>query len=410
MARSSWRTQVCGWSWLFVIGCQGADFDQETVSHAEQAINICNATASEKLMVDGIPAYAQCSESMNSAIYSNNGVDTATSAASSEWKRTQFSGGYQCTELVHRYWLFKWQVEWFPNGDAWKFCDATPPASSGIVKSTEPVHGDVIVFARGSCGADSTYGHVALVDSVDAAASKVTFVEQNNAGRRSAAINCASCFLHVVANDAGAQQGSGGAVGTTTGAASGGSKVSSDRTSSGGAGDVTTTQRTSTVARGGSAVSSAAQAVGGRTSSLTRDDTTSAKGGRASSFTNASSSRVSVQGGSSSRTSREGSGGQSRVADESAPEAVGGENTGLNEGASGSSSAPEAAKPGEDPTDVHANETPDSELADGTDLDVSGCACRLHRPTQANGRGPAQALALLVALGAVLTRRRSRER
>lgn len=192
MARRFLDIRCYGLLGLLSMGCQGADFDQEPVVHAAQAINVCNATASDKLMVDGIPAYAQCADAMNSAIYSNNGVDTATSAASSEWKRTQFSGGYQCTELIHRYWLFKWQISWFPNGDAWKFCDATPPASSGIVKSTTPVHGDVIVFARGTCGADSTYGHVALVDSVDAATSKVSFVEQNNAGRRSAAISCAS--------------------------------------------------------------------------------------------------------------------------------------------------------------------------------------------------------------------------
>lgn len=213
-----------------VMACGNAD-EAGGLARLEQAIDVCGATVPSNLVVDGIPAYAQCDASKNSAIYSNNGVDTATSAASSDWKRTQYSGGYQCTELLHRYWLFKWNVSWIPGGNAGTWCDSTPPASSGLVKTTSPVHGDAIVFAPGMCGADSVTGHVALIDSVDATTSKVTFVEQNRAGRRSANSSCASCFLHVVANDgssssAGSGSGGSGSGGSGVGGASNGASGS----------------------------------------------------------------------------------------------------------------------------------------------------------------------------------------
>jgi surface antigen len=149
-------------------------------------------------MVDGIPAYDQCTDSTSSAIYSNNGVDTATTSAGTGWVRTQWSGGYQCTELAHRYLSFKWNVQNVPNGNAGTWCDGTIP--TGLVKSTTPVHGDLIVFAPGSCGADATTGHVAVVDVVNTDAT-VTFVEQNRAGRRKCANSTAACFLHATANN-----------------------------------------------------------------------------------------------------------------------------------------------------------------------------------------------------------------
>jgi MYXO-CTERM domain-containing protein len=182
------------------------------VGTAEDALSVCNETVPDGRFVDGIPGYDQCSASQNSAIYSNNGVDTSTSAEGSDWVRTQRSGGYQCTELAHRYLYFRWDVPWIPNGNAGTWCDAQPPSSSGVVQTSTPVHGDVIVFPPGECGADSTYGHVALVDVVDSD-TRVTIVEQNRAGRRATNISCAACFLHVVTND-GSPQGSAGATGT----------------------------------------------------------------------------------------------------------------------------------------------------------------------------------------------------
>jgi surface antigen len=168
------------------------------------AANICNETVPSNHVLDGFPAYAQCTESSNSAIYSNNGIDTATTSGGSDWVRTQGSGGYQCTEWAHRYLYFRWHVNSVPSGNAGVWCDGNIP--SGLAKSATPVHGDIIVFAPGSCGADLTTGHVAVVDVVGSNGT-VTFVEQNRPNRRSCAIDTAACFLHATANDGSAIDG-----------------------------------------------------------------------------------------------------------------------------------------------------------------------------------------------------------
>ena len=168
-----------------------------SVCRSGEAANICGETVAANRMVDGIPAYAQCSATTSSAIYSNNGVDTATASGGTDWVRTQSSGGYQCTELAHRYLTFKWNVKSVPTGNAGTWCDGTIP--TGLVKAATPMHGDLIVFAPGSCGADATTGHVAVVDVVNTD-STVTFVEQNSPGRRSCANTKAACFLHATAN------------------------------------------------------------------------------------------------------------------------------------------------------------------------------------------------------------------
>jgi surface antigen len=161
------------------------------------ATNICDETVPSNRMVDGFPAYAQCAAASGSAIYSNNGIDTATSSGGTGWVRTQGSGGYQCTEWAHRYLYFRWNVQSVPSGNAGVWCDGTIP--SGLEKTATPMHGDLIVFAPRSCGADPTTGHVAVIDVVDS--TTVTFVEQNGANRRSCAISTAACFLHATAND-----------------------------------------------------------------------------------------------------------------------------------------------------------------------------------------------------------------
>jgi len=191
-------------SGFFFVGCAPGSSDVESMS---QALDICAEAVPANRQVDGIPAYAQCAAAQNSAIYSNNGVDTATTSGGTGWIRTQYSGGYQCTEFTHRYLQFKWNVSWIPNGNAGTWCDTTPPADRGIVQSTTPAHGDLIVFGPGVCGASADTGHVAVVDLVDTAKSQVTLVEQNSAGRRTSAFSCAKCFLHVVANNGGASDG-----------------------------------------------------------------------------------------------------------------------------------------------------------------------------------------------------------
>lgn len=180
--------------------------------------NVCDERVPGNQTIDGIPAHAQCGASTSSAIWSNNGVDTNVATQGEGWIRTQGNSGYQCTELARRYLLFRWNVN-YQGGVAKDWCDGKLPAT--LVRSATPVHGDLMVFAPGACGASAGTGHVAVVDTVNAGKASATFVEQNPAGRRSCALSTATCFLHVVANggaanaDAGAPAGgSGGAPGT----------------------------------------------------------------------------------------------------------------------------------------------------------------------------------------------------
>jgi hypothetical protein len=105
-------------------------------------------------------------------------------------------GGYQCTEFAHRYLIFHWNIKSVPSGNAGTWGDNKLPA--GLAIASTPVHGDIIVFAPGSCGASSSTGHVAVIDVVDGAT--VTIVEQNNAGRRKCQASCAKYILHAEAN------------------------------------------------------------------------------------------------------------------------------------------------------------------------------------------------------------------
>jgi surface antigen len=217
-----------------LLGCSGPGGGQaaDEIGQAREAVSVCNESVPANRYIDGFPAYAQCAASQNGAVYSNNGIDTASSSLGSDWVRTQSSGGYQCTELAHRYLYFKWGVTSVPRGNAGTWCDSAPP--TGLVQTTVPVHGDILVLAPGSCGADPTAGHVAVVDTVDAAAARLSAVQQNGASRSNYQLSCAHCYLHVVANngsvsprDAGGA-GAGGALSGTGGAsATGGATASS---------------------------------------------------------------------------------------------------------------------------------------------------------------------------------------
>jgi surface antigen len=159
------------------------------------AENICNEAPPAGRAVDGIPAYAQCSTSTGN-VYSNNGIDTRSTSGGTGWVRTQMGGGYQCTELAFRYLAFHWNIKSAPTGNAGTWGDNTLPA--GLVKTTTPIHGDIIVFAPGSCGASTTTGHVAIIDSVKE--TTLSIVEQNGAARRKCQASCAKYFLHAQAN------------------------------------------------------------------------------------------------------------------------------------------------------------------------------------------------------------------
>ena len=196
-ARTRWGWWLSAGLW---VACSHTD-ERMDVGVATEALSVCNEAVPANRFIDGIPSYAQCAETMTSAIYSNNGIDTATTNMGAGWVRTQFSGGYQCTELAQRYLYFKWNVKWVPNGNAGSWCDTQPPASSGVVQTMAPVHGDIMVLGPGSCGASMQTGHLTVVDTVDTTKGKLSVVEQNGARRGSYNTTCGKCFLHVVAND-----------------------------------------------------------------------------------------------------------------------------------------------------------------------------------------------------------------
>lgn len=220
---------------LGLLSACGTAAEPEAAGELTQALNVCDETVPANRSVDGIPAYAQC-DSTTDAIWSNNGVDTSSTSQGAGWVKTQQGGGYQCTELAWRYMHFKWGVD-YRSGNAGSWCDGKLPAT--LTKTTVPVHGDLIVFAPGSCGADTTTGHIAVVDVVNAAGDSVTLVEQNRAGRRSSKVSCALCFLHAVANNG---SGSGGTGGTGSGGATGsaGSAPAAGNGAGGAAGSATT--------------------------------------------------------------------------------------------------------------------------------------------------------------------------
>ena len=216
MPRNPWRTLALVSAML---GCAGPDPATESLGQVALGVDVCSETVPADRNVDGIPAYAQCDDTTSSNIWSNNGIDTSTASLGSDWIQTQRGGGYQCTELAYRYMHFRWQID-YRHGDAREWCDGDLPST--LVKSTTPSHGDLIVFDGGVCGADATTGHIAVVDVVDASGGKVTLVEENRAGRRSANTSCATCFLHAVANDGSSSgAGSGGGGGATSGGAGG---------------------------------------------------------------------------------------------------------------------------------------------------------------------------------------------
>jgi len=216
---SNVRSGALALAGLLIASCLEDAGASREVGLAREALSVCDETVPATRYIDGIPAYAQCAASENSAIFSNNGIDTSTTQQGSDWVRTQWSGGYQCTELAHRYLLFKWNVKWLPNGNAGAWCDTQPTASSGVVQTTTPVHGDLMVLAPGSCGAAASTGHVNVVDVVDNATGRLIAVEQNRAGRNMYMQSCAKCFLHVVANDGTRPEGSAGAAAPTSPAA-----------------------------------------------------------------------------------------------------------------------------------------------------------------------------------------------
>ncbi len=168
----------------------GADERVGTVTSAIDAVCGGAPVAS----IDGIPAYAYCG---NFDVWSKNGVDVQSQpGAGPGWQQSEAGYGFQCFELASRYMHFKWGVasQWGVLY-ASQMCNQHP---AGVVVTQNPVHGDLVVFAGGSCGIAAPAGHVAVVESVSG--SSVTAVQQNVAATLTWQKSCASCFLHAVAN------------------------------------------------------------------------------------------------------------------------------------------------------------------------------------------------------------------
>jgi len=165
---------------------------KEDVGQSNDAVDyICNQSAAATL--DGIPAYKYCG---NFDVWSNNGADTKSASGGTGWVKTEGGYGYQCVEYAVRYEHFKFGVATgWGNAYAYQMCGNHPTSMS---KATTPVHGDLMVFAPGSCGADATAGHVAVVDVVNSTSVKV--VQENTAGSFTFNKSCASCWLHAASN------------------------------------------------------------------------------------------------------------------------------------------------------------------------------------------------------------------
>jgi len=171
-----------------VIACSSED-----VGRSNAAVDyICNESAAATL--DGIPAYAYCG---NFNVWSNNGVDTKSSSGGTGWVQTEGGYGYQCVEYAARYEHFEFGVatSWGISY-AYQMCNTHPTSMSTVSK---PMHGDLMIFAPGSCGADGTAGHVAVVDTVGATTVKT--VQENVAGSYTYNQSCASCWLHAANNN-----------------------------------------------------------------------------------------------------------------------------------------------------------------------------------------------------------------
>ena len=361
----------------------GAFVALASVGRRSEAANICDETVPANRVVDGLPAYSQCTASSSSSIYSNNGIDTSTTSGGTGWVRTQGSGGYQCTEWAHRYLYFKWNVPSVPNGNAGTWCDGTIP--SGLVKSTTPLHGDVIVFAPGSCGADATTGHVAVVDVVNADAT-VTFVEQNSAGRRKCANSTAACFLHATANEGTATDGGVPDTGSDSGAV-GGSDAETRRDANRGNDTAADASRADMANTGGTTgTGGRSGGAGGMTGT---GGSSSGAGGVSGTGGSSGAGGMTGTGGGGGAGGVAGTGGGSGAGGVGGPDAATSANSGGSAGTSGVS--PDAAQ---------------------TTQTSNGCSCRLGDQPGAGERaaGWGRLLVLVLVAGLISVRRRGSSR
>lgn len=178
---------------LCQISCGSSD--PERVGHVAQGVTSICGDAPAVSTFDGYPAFKYCG---NFDVYSNDGKNTS-STPQAGWVKTEGGYGYQCVELAVRYFHFRWGIStgWGVMG-AKDMCGTHP---SGVSQTSNPVAGDLMVFGASSCGADPTFGHVGVVDSVSG--TTISLVQQNTASKYNYKQSCASCFLHAASNSGG---------------------------------------------------------------------------------------------------------------------------------------------------------------------------------------------------------------
>jgi len=132
------------------------------------------------------------------------GKQTFDSNPYGTYTNTNSGFGFQCAELAYRYFWFRYKKRLVLYA-ASDLCNG--PLPDGVTRfrpnQGTPVPGDIIVFGPNSCGADPTYGHIAVVtrwwnkDSVQIA-------QQNTLSPSTTIANvhvtCACAFLHAVEN------------------------------------------------------------------------------------------------------------------------------------------------------------------------------------------------------------------
>lgn len=106
-----------------------------------------------------------------------------------------YGSQYQCVELAQRYFgqLYGTTPIWY--GNAIDLCDTKP---SGVVKTSNPIPGDLVVFNTGS------YGHVAVITSISG--STLNVMEQNSSPTGTNSYSTSSsikCYLHAEKNQGG---------------------------------------------------------------------------------------------------------------------------------------------------------------------------------------------------------------
>ncbi|HEX7499572.1 MAG TPA: CHAP domain-containing protein, partial [Polyangia bacterium] len=183
------------------IACAAPCSEPPNVTSSEISDGICGGQP--LAMIDGIPAFAMCDAALNSNVWSSTGGDTASVSEGPGWVETgvgRISGknGYQCTELAMRYFYFRFGICPWIAVPAKDMCSETVPST--VVLTTTPVHGDLVILPPGCNGAGQESGHVAVVNTVSG--SSVTVVQQNAGVNGTATFHtdCATCFIHAVAN------------------------------------------------------------------------------------------------------------------------------------------------------------------------------------------------------------------